>query len=339
MSPSPESLRSEEDLVELMQVSRPQGAGSPKHRPFISVAIPTFRRPDTIRRAVDSVLNQDFSDWELVVSDDEGPEGVTWAILSEYADIEGRVRVVQNHRGRGQVENTNNAMLTCTGKWVKLLHDDDWLAQGALKTFARVASAHPSAAFLTCASNMVEEGKIHYRRPGGIVVYSSQQCLVDLYLVGRTRALGIIPSTLLVNGSVIEAGCLMRTYKSIALGVDQLLFVDLACHGDMIVIDDGLIFYDATDHPSIRTSKSFDQADQETLDLKRLTWSLVENKARLPDPETMLRALRVARLRRRFSRQPWRATIRDIGQIFRPSVVMAANQAMLARVLGPRTPR
>ena len=339
MNPSPESLRSEEEVVELMQVSPSQTAASPKHGPFISVAIPTFRRPDTIRRAVDSVLNQDFPDWELVISDDEGPGGVTWSILSEYANIDSRVQVVQNHRGRGQVENTNNAMLACTGKWVKLLHDDDWLAQGALRTFAREASAHPSAAFLTCASNMVEEGRIHYRRPGEIVVYSSQQCLVDLYLVARTRELGIIPSTLLVNSSVIKAGCLMRTYKSIALGVDQLFFVDLACHGDMVVIDDGLIFYDATDHPSIRTSKSFHQADQETLDLKRLTWSLIKNKAKLPDPETMLRALRVARLRRRFNRQPWGATIRDIGQIFRPSVVMAANQAMLARVLGPRMPK
>ena len=320
--------------MELLQLNRSRSARTPGQRPFISVAIPTFRRPDMVRRAVDSVLNQEFSDWEVVVSDDEGPEGASWGILSEYARKDPRIRVVENRRGRGQVENTNNAMLACAGDWIKLLHDDDWLAEGALETFAQVASAHPTAAFLTCASNMVEEGRIHYRRGGRIAVYSSQQCLTDLYLVGTTRVLGIIPSTLLINSNVIQAGCLMRTYKSIAWGVDQLFFVDLARHGDMVAIDDGLIFYDATNHPSITASKCFHQIDQETLDLKRLTWSLIEDNKRLPSPETVVRALRVARLRGRFHYQSWGATIRDAMQILRPSVIRAAKEAILVRALG-----
>ena len=319
--------------MELLQLNRAHSARNPGHRPFISVAIPTFRRPDMVRRAVDSVLNQEFSDWEVVVSDDEGPEGASWGILSEYARKDPRIRVVENRRGRGQVENTNNAMLACAGDWIKLLHDDDWLAEGALETFAQLASAHPTAAFLTCASNMVEEGRIHYRRGGRIAVYSSQQCLTDLYLVGTTRVLGIIPSTLLINSNVIQAGCLMRTYKSIAWGVDQLFFVDLARHGEMVAIDDGLIFYDATNHPSITASKCFHQIDQETLDLKRLTWSLIEDNKRLPSPETVVRALRVARLRGRFHYQSWGATIRDAMQIFRPSVMRTARQAILTRVV------
>lgn len=76
----------------------------------------------------------------------EGREGRSWATLSEYARSEPRVRIVENRRGRGQVENTNNAMLACVGNWVKLLHDDDLLAEGALKRFAEVASEHPAAA-------------------------------------------------------------------------------------------------------------------------------------------------------------------------------------------------
>lgn len=322
--------------MELLQLNRPDSARISGERPFISVALPTFRRPDMLRRAVDSVLHQDFSNWELVISDDEGPEGASAAILAEYVRIEPRVRVVMNRRGQGQVENTNNAMLACAGNWIKLLHDDDWLAQGALEIFAQVASAHPNAAFLTCAANTVEESRINYRRGGRVTVYSGQQCLADLYMVGMTRALGIVPSTLLINSHVIQAGCLMRTYKSIAWGVDQLFFVDLACHGDMVAIDDGLIFYDATNHPSITASGCFDQIDQETLDLKRLTWSLIEDNKRLPSPETVGRALRVARLRGRFHQQPWGATLRDAMQILRPSVIRAASQAVLVRLLGPR---
>ncbi|MGY4374596.1 hypothetical protein ACVWZ3_002235 [Bradyrhizobium sp. i1.3.6] len=184
---------------------------------------------------------------------------------------------------------------------------------------------------MTSTSHLVQDEGIKYRRGGQVTLYSSQQCLTDLYLVGKTRVLGIVPSTLLINSEVIQAGCLMRNYKSIRWGVDQLFFVDLACHGDMVAIDDGLIFYDMTDHANITASKSFSQIDEETLDLKNLTWSLVEDKQGLPDPETVVRALRVARLRGRFRHQSWGATIRDALQILRPSVIKAANKAIRAR--------
>lgn len=305
-------------------------------RPFISVAIPTFRRPDMLRRAIESVLQQDFSDWEMVISDDEGLVGASRRVLSEYASREPRIRVIENRRGRGQVENTNNAMLACRGHWIKLLHDDDWLVPGSLGTFAGLAMAYPAAAFMTSTCHLVQDrGIIRYRRGGEIYLYSSQQCLLDLYLVGKTRSLWMVPSTLLVNSAVVKAGCLMRNYESISWGVDQLFFVDLACHGDMVAIDDGLVFYDMTDHASITASGSFPQIDQETFDLKRLTWSLLEDKTGLPDPETVVRALRVARLRRRISRQPLSITIRDAIQILRPSVLKAATAVIRAWVRSP----
>ncbi|MET0710632.1 MAG: glycosyltransferase family 2 protein [Tardiphaga sp.] len=304
--------------------------------PCISVAIPTFRRPDMIRRALDSVLLQRFSDWEVVVSDDEGPHSASWKIVEEYARAEPRIRIVENRRGRGQVENTNNAMLACRGSWIKPLHDDDWFAPNALQTFAEVARAHPTAAFLTSGTNMLWEGGIKYRHGSQVSVYSSQACLLDLYLVGRTRALGIIPSSLLINSRLIRAGCLMRTYKSITWGVDQLFFVDLARHGEMVTIDDGLIFYDGTDHPSVTASQSFPAVDRETLDLKEYTWSLIANKAGVPDPEAVVRALRVARLRSRFRHQSWGATIRDALQLLRPTVVAAARRAVEVRRRGGR---
>lgn len=304
-------------------------------RPFISVAIPTFRRPDLVRRTIESVLQQQYSDWEMVISDDEGPGGSTWSILSEYARNDPRIRIVENHGESGQVENTNNAMLACRGSWIKLLHDDDWLTPGSLETFAEIAKRHPTAAFMTSTSHLVQDSGTRCRRGGSVTVYSSQQCLADLYLVGKTRVLGIVPSTLLINSEVIRAGCRMRNYKSIRWGVDQLFFVDLACFGDMVAIDDGLIFYDMTSHDNITASKSFSQIDQETLDLKHLTWSLIQDKQGLPGPETVVRALRVARLRGRFRYQSWWATIKDALQILRPSVINAANKALRARTRTP----
>ncbi|MDX8434815.1 glycosyltransferase family 2 protein [Mesorhizobium abyssinicae] len=338
-APREKSVARDEDKANLRRLGSREmndvarSAEASTTRPFISVAVPTFRRPDTIRRTIDSVVGQDFSNWELVVSDDEGSEGSSWPILEEYARYDPRIRIVENHRGRGQVENTNNAMLACRGKWIKLLHDDDWLAPGALKRFAEVSMKYSSAAFMTCAARVVEESRVVMRsdppEQDRVSRYSSQQCLTDLYLVRMTRSLGIIPSTLLINSAVIRAGCRMRAHKSIPAGVDQLFFVDLAQHGEMVAINEGLIFYDATCHPSITTSKNYEDVDEVTLAVKELNWRLIEDRKGLPNPQTLLRALQVARIPARFRHQSWRTTMRDAMQIVRPSVMKIANQYIL----------
>ncbi|WP_245329014.1 glycosyltransferase family 2 protein, partial [Bradyrhizobium centrolobii] len=143
--------------MELLQIDQSGSLRKSESRPFISVAVPTFRRPDTVGRTVESVLQQEFSDWELVISDDEGPEGASWPILSEYARTDPRIRIVENRRGRGQVENTNNAMLAGRGHWIKVLHDDDWLTPGSLETFAEMARTYPAAAFMTSTSHLVQD--------------------------------------------------------------------------------------------------------------------------------------------------------------------------------------
>jgi hypothetical protein len=227
-------------------------------------------------------------------------------------------------------------MLACSGQWIKLLHDDDWLAPGALRKFAAAAREHPSVAFVSCGVNVVDGNRLRMYRPprreGPITIYEQQQCLIDLYLARTTRSLGLVPSTLMVNRSAIEAGCLMRVYKSITSGVDQVFSIDLASHGALAILHDGLVFYDGSDHESITAATSFEQVDRETFDLKHLTWGLIKNRRGLPPPETVLRALRVARLRRRFRKQPLRQTVRDALCLLRPSVMKVARDTLVARL-------
>ncbi|HET9904183.1 MAG TPA: glycosyltransferase [Xanthobacteraceae bacterium] len=302
----------------------------------MSVALPTFRRPQLLRRAAESVLQQHFTDWELIISDDEGPEGASWPIAMEYAERDARIRVIANAHCRGQVENTNTAMLACEGEWIKLLHDDDWLAPGALAEFADVARCYPNAAFVTCAVNMIDgDGLRTYsppRRAPRVSVYSGQEALVDLYLARATRSVGIAPSTLLIRSDVVRRGCLMRVYRSITSGIDQVFFLDLAARGPMVMLREGLVFYDGTDHASISTETSFEQVDAETIDLKELTWSLIKDHRSLPPPPAVVGALRLARLRNRYRRQPLRATIADALEFLRPSVMRVAGEAVLARL-------
>lgn len=97
----------------------------------ISVALPVYNGANFLREALDSILAQDFSDFELVVSDnrstDETPD-----ILEEYAARDRRIRVHRSETFLPQAENVNRAVELCTGPWVKLFCHDDLMSTGCL---------------------------------------------------------------------------------------------------------------------------------------------------------------------------------------------------------------
>jgi len=92
--------------------------------PFITVAIPSYKRPPLLRRAVESVFAQTFTDWEMVVSDDETPPGETWAFLETLARSDPRVKPVTNGSPHGPAFNHNTALKAARGEWIKVLHND-----------------------------------------------------------------------------------------------------------------------------------------------------------------------------------------------------------------------
>jgi glycosyltransferase involved in cell wall biosynthesis len=91
-------------------------------QPSVSVVITTLNRTGLLRQAVASVLAQDFSDFEIVVSDDAGTNDVP-AVLREFDDL--RIRYRRNERRLGLAGNTLAASLEARGKYVSYLNDDD----------------------------------------------------------------------------------------------------------------------------------------------------------------------------------------------------------------------
>jgi glycosyltransferase involved in cell wall biosynthesis len=93
--------------------------------PFFTVVIPTFRRPEFLREAVASVLSQTFTDFELIVVDDD-PEGSAREALTQFDDP--RLHYLRNDRRRGGAGTRNAGIFRAKGKWIAFLDDDDvWL--------------------------------------------------------------------------------------------------------------------------------------------------------------------------------------------------------------------
>ncbi|CAN5654613.1 hypothetical protein BH23GEM9_BH23GEM9_22850 [soil metagenome] len=97
--------------------------------PTVSVVIPFFNAAMYLREAVESVLAQGFTDWELILVDDGSTDGGT-ALALEFAGGDGRIRYVEHagHRNRGQSASRNVGIRAAAGEYIALLDADDaWL--------------------------------------------------------------------------------------------------------------------------------------------------------------------------------------------------------------------
>lgn len=93
--------------------------------PKISVIIPVYKVEKYLNRCVDSVLNQDFEDFELILVDDGSPDN-SGKICDEYAKMDSRVKVI--HKENGGLSDARNAGIEIArGDYLNFIDSDDWV--------------------------------------------------------------------------------------------------------------------------------------------------------------------------------------------------------------------
>jgi len=123
--------------------------------PRVSIVIPTYNRSNIVRRAIDSVLAQSFTDLEILVVDD-GSTDDTRAALAGYPE---RVRYVHQENG-GPAAARNHGMRLARGEYIGFLDSDDAYLQGNVEAHLRVFERHPDAGLVYCGIEILDrDGK------------------------------------------------------------------------------------------------------------------------------------------------------------------------------------
>jgi len=158
--------------------------------PLITVVIPTYNRAWALQTAIDSVLAQDYPEFELIVVDD-GSTDATAELLAAY----NRHIIAIRQENKGVAAARNRGLAAAKGHLIAFLDSDDYWLPLKLSAQAAFFNAHPEA--LICQSQEIwirNGGRVNPRRrhvkpQGDIFIPSLSLCLVSPSAVMVRKAL------------------------------------------------------------------------------------------------------------------------------------------------------
>ena len=205
--------------------------------PRVSVCIPTYNCARYLGEAIDSALEQDFDDYEIVICDDASSDD-TPAVCERYRAR--GVRYVRFNERGGAGRTWSRCVEQARGTYVVLLHADDLLERTFLRRAVAVADRHYEVGLVHCAVQHIDDcgRRLHLQR---------------LYDEDRIDSGDILVRRLLLEGCVVNPAGVMvrrRLYEAVGpfsdkiiWGVDWHMWLRIALRSRVAYLTDCLAFY------------------------------------------------------------------------------------------------
>lgn len=120
--------------------------------PLVSICIPTYNRAGMINRAIESALGQTYRNIEVIVVDNASSDN-TAAVVVSYVDE--RLTYVKNERNLGLFGNFNRCIELATGKYLHILHSDDYIDPNFTASCIAFFRDHPSVVMTSTRARIV----------------------------------------------------------------------------------------------------------------------------------------------------------------------------------------
>jgi glycosyltransferase involved in cell wall biosynthesis len=205
--------------------------------PLISVVIPVYNGERYLALALNSILQQTFTDFELIAIDD-GSSDSTPQILQRYASADPRVVVVVGPR-RGLIQVLNQGIRMARGQFLARMDADDIALSRRFERQIQYLNDHPECVAVGCAAHIIDkDGKVK----GKIDIDTSHEVIDRNYLM-MGSAFGIPhPTAMIRREAIIQANGYREQFRA-AEDVD--LFLRLAERGRLANLPEELLLYRA----------------------------------------------------------------------------------------------
>ncbi len=130
------------------------------HEPVISIAMPVYRpRHQHLIEAIQSVRDQTYRNWEMVISDDGNDSLDLSQLLLTYAEQDQRIKVVSSPCNQGISHATNLAIRSSSGEFIAFMDQDDRLHPQALEAIATQMQKQPADLYYTDEDRLDSRGE------------------------------------------------------------------------------------------------------------------------------------------------------------------------------------
>jgi glycosyltransferase involved in cell wall biosynthesis len=217
-----------------------------KNSPRVSIGMPIFNGEDYAAEAFDSLLQQTFSDFELIVSDNASTDR-TEEICRAYAARDQRIRYFRSETNLGAAKNYNRVFSLSSGEYFKWAAHDDLCAPAVLERCVEVLDREEAVVLCYARSLLIDEqGEIMGSYADGLDLRSPD----PLKRYGKfLKRQGLYhPIFGVIRSSALRETALIGNYHS----SDRVLLAELILHGEFCELPDELFFRRI--HPLISTT-------------------------------------------------------------------------------------
>ena len=124
--------------------------------PHVSVVMGIYNCAHTLPKAIESILNQTYDKWELILCDDCSTDN-TYSVAQEYAQKDSRIKLLRNTENTGCNIVLNRCIAAAKGLYIAILDSDDESLPCRLAREAAFLDTHPQYALVACAATFFDE--------------------------------------------------------------------------------------------------------------------------------------------------------------------------------------
>ena len=203
--------------------------------PRVSVVVPAYNNAAYVAATLDSILAQDYPDYELVVADHSSTDA-TAQVLERYVSHP-KVRVLSpTPAGGGALANWNRVSMQARGSLLKLVCGDDLIAPSLLREQVAALDANPSAVLVACSRDLVDATGRTVIRDRGLAGLDGRVSGADALRATVRAGTNIFgePGCVLFRRDLLEReGGWDSTWPYL---IDQATYARILLHGDMVAL-------------------------------------------------------------------------------------------------------
>jgi glycosyltransferase involved in cell wall biosynthesis len=222
--------------------------------PKVSIAIPVYNGEAFLEHAINSVIQQDFRDIQVIICDNASNDQ-TQAISQLLAARHANIKYHRNSENIGAGPNFNKAFSLCTGKYFKWVAHDDWISTNYIRLCAEALDRNPDAVLAHGVTHCVDEAGHRIDPIGNELRGLQADSPVDRFCAIINGALACFEIFGVIRRDALSRTDLHRSYQ----GSDRALLAELALLGKFAHIPDARLYN--RDHPK-RSNRIFDRRER-----------------------------------------------------------------------------